>query len=313
MRPLSSQAHVPKRPAGFRSRRRLAHDDPRGCPRRENARNRHTIGLTRRTYAGWLVAIVGAATAWSGIQDSDPAAPLLIHESTTGAQLFLVPEQPGNANCYALVDPAAKQAAVIDPGGRSSQAMADYLRSRGIRVRYVLITHAHTDHVSHLDYYLTHTQADVVIHPVELQLLRDRRKSNGHDPDGLDARGCLLRTDEQTIEFAPVRLKALLIPGHTLASLAYSWVGEDIVFSGDALFRGSIGRTDLPGNAGEACLVAYIRAKLLSLDDRVRVLPGHGASTTIGRERTANPFLRDERRTKRPAAPNRQPDDSGKQ
>jgi len=63
------------------------------------------------------------------------------------------------------------------------------------------------------------------------------------------------------------------------------------VFTGDTLFRGSIGRTDGPGTAGEACLLAYIRAGLLTMDDRTRVLPGHGPFTTIGRERVSNPFL----------------------
>jgi len=256
--------------------------------------------MRRRTYAALLAAFIVVAAAWSGIESPNPTAPLLIHESATGARLFFVPEQPGNANCYAIVDPAAKQAAVIDPGGRSSRDMADYLRARGIGVRYVLITHAHTDHVSHLDHYLKRTEATVVIHPPWNSNFHDRRQSNGHDPGGPDAGRYLLRTDEQVIEFGRVRLKALLIPGHTLASLVYLWIGEDIVFSGDTLFRGSIGRTDLPANAGETCLIAYIRAKLMSLDDRVRVLPGHGQSTTIGRERAANPFLRDERESKRP-------------
>jgi glyoxylase-like metal-dependent hydrolase (beta-lactamase superfamily II) len=236
-----------------------------------------------------LLILLAASATSNDVPPSGPT-PLMIHRTPAGLELYFLAERPGEANGYAIIEPAARQAAVVDPGSRNGQWLRDWLKKQSLDVAYVLITHAHADHLGGLEGFLRDTSAVVVIHRVEFDRLPDSCKSY-RDRSAPERQRFLFRTDEQVIEFGGVRLRTILIPGHTLASLAYEWVGQDIVFTGDTLFRGSVGRTDGPGAAGEACLIAYIRAGLLTLDDRTRVLPGHGPFTTIGRERMSNPFL----------------------
>lgn len=100
----------------------------------------------------------------------------------------------------------------------------------------------------------------------------------------------LLTDEQETITVGGITFKTLFTPGHSPGHIAYWWSDAHLVFSGDALFQGSIGRTDLPG-ADHATLIRSIFDKLLSLGDDTQVLPGHGEATTIGAERRSNPFL----------------------
>jgi hydroxyacylglutathione hydrolase len=217
--------------------------------------------------------------------------PVVISRGAKGAQVLFLAGAKGDANCYAVVDVAAAQAAVIDPGRQRAPAMKEYCDGRGIRISHVLVTHSHGDHIGGLEYLIRTTEAKIVIHRVEAESLPDNCRPFEHGKPTAVHDRFLFRTDEQTVDVGTARFRVLLIPGHTLASLAYELPEAKMVFTGDVLFQGTVGNTDLARSAGLVCLVAYTKAGLFTLDDQTRVLPGHGQFTTIERERRTNPFL----------------------
>ena len=196
------------------------------------------------------------------------------------------------ANCYILIHPAGGQACIIDPGAEPERILQAL--PRGVQVRYVLVTHAHFDHVGAVAAVRQATGAPFLLHPSDLELLRrapeaaelytGQRFPPPPEPDGLLAHGQRLLLGELAIEVRHT-------PGHSPGSVSL-WVPAEppVVFTGDALFAGSIGRTDLPGGDHRQ-LVEAIRRELLSLEDRTVVYPGHGPTTTVGQERRTNPFL----------------------
>ena len=201
---------------------------------------------------------------------------------------------PHSAHCYAVIDTQSRQAVVIDAGPKIARAMRDYLDRRKVTVRYICITHAHTDHLAGLGDLLVGTAPRIVTHRVEALRFPPQwrpRSATSHG-EGLPEETFLFLTDRQTLECGHFTIRALLTPGHTIGSLCYELLDADIVFVGDTIFRGSIGRTDLPDSAGAFCLRAYIQVQLLSLPETVQLLPGHGGPTTVGHELRYNPFFR---------------------
>jgi glyoxylase-like metal-dependent hydrolase (beta-lactamase superfamily II) len=194
-------------------------------------------------------------------------------------------------NCYLLTDEATGQALVFDPGygpGPVIQALEGYA------LQAVVLTHGHWDHCHGAAALQAATGAPVWISeierdwPVDPLLNRSALKPDlcptrctGPVPDRLLIHG-------DTFSFAGRTFRALHVPGHTPGSLCYCTDG--LVISGDTLFRSTVGRTDLPGGS-RAVLIDAIRMQLLTLPDETAVYPGHGAPTTIGRERTQNPHL----------------------
>jgi glyoxylase-like metal-dependent hydrolase (beta-lactamase superfamily II) len=154
-----------------------------------------------------------------------------------------------------------------------------------------LNTHAHFDHVLANGPLVEATGAPLALHPFDLPLLRQKGGAAFFDldvPAGPDPDMELAEGD--TIPFGTHTLKVLFTPGHSLGHVSFYEAGEGVVFDGDVLFAGGIGRTDLPGGSYET-LIASITEKLMVLPDETVVCSGHGPVTTIGQERANNPWL----------------------
>ncbi|MEJ2288243.1 MAG: MBL fold metallo-hydrolase [Deinococcales bacterium] len=199
------------------------------------------------------------------------------------------PVGPLQANAYLLVE--AGRAVVVDPGDEPDRLVAA-LRRLDARLEAVWLTHADFDHVGGLAGLLAAADVPVYLHPADLPLLEGAAAQAA--AWGLSLRqpptDTLPLADTQELELGGVRARCLFTPGHTPGHIAFHLPSEGLVLTGDALFRGSIGRTDRPfGDTG--LLLRVIRERLLTLPDDTRVLPGHGPETTVGLERRTNPFL----------------------
>jgi glyoxylase-like metal-dependent hydrolase (beta-lactamase superfamily II) len=196
------------------------------------------------------------------------------------------------ANCYLLSNSERQTAVAIDPGGEISPLLT-LLRRRERKLTHILLTHAHFDHIGGVADLVEATGAVLAAHADDVPLLRRR---GGALEWGYEARACpepsLLLQPGQILETEVARLTVLWVPGHTPGHLAFYWMDAQSVFTGDALFQGSIGRTDLPGGDFDQ-LMRSIRESLLTLPDDTVVYPGHGPTTTVGEEKQFNPFLTD--------------------
>jgi hydroxyacylglutathione hydrolase len=196
---------------------------------------------------------------------------------------------PLDNNTYLLVDKPSGAAAIVDPSFGSAPIWEEVV-ANGWKLAWVLNTHAHIDHVVENALFTERSEAPLALHSDDLPLLRVLPMQAGWlgvEPPAYVEPTHLL-TDGETIALGESVLTVALTPGHSPGSV--SFVGAGFVLSGDALFAGSIGRTDLPGG-NHAQLIEAIRTRLLSLPDETAVYPGHGPTTTIGEERRSNPFL----------------------
>lgn len=197
-------------------------------------------------------------------------------------------------NCTVLGDPVTKQAIVVDPGDDVEKVLA-VLSENGLTCRAILNTHTHIDHVGANQALKEATGARLMLHEADLPLY-DGLHAQAEWMGGMIAAPPRADVDEhlhQGDRVAAGRIVADVFhtPGHTPGSLCFYLEGsEPLVLSGDTLFAGSIGRTDLWGGDHDQ-EIESIRVRLLALDDRTRVIPGHGPETTIARERRRNPFL----------------------
>jgi hydroxyacylglutathione hydrolase len=182
-------------------------------------------------------------------------------------------------NCYGAALKGGADAVVIDPGDEPERVL-DLLEERGWTARAILVTHAHLDHIGGVRGVAEATRAPVYIPRGEADDLR----AFGPAPYNPD----VLLDGGETVSAAGIELTTMLVPGHTAASIAYATDG--VVFSGDVLFQGSVGRTDLAGGDHQT-LVASIDALIRWLPADTVVLSGHGPPTTLGREQAENPFL----------------------
>lgn len=199
---------------------------------------------------------------------------------------------PLQANAYLLLDGAG--AVVVDPGGEG-ELIADELERRGASLAAVWLTHAHFDHVGGLAALLARQPADAVdvyLHPADQLLLEHAVEAAARWSIEIEAPPTRTRAlaHGDVLTIGGGRARALHTPGHAPGHVAFHFPDHALVLSGDALFQGSIGRTDLPFGDHEQ-LLASIRDELLTLPDETSVLPGHGPATTIGTERFGNPFL----------------------
>lgn len=202
---------------------------------------------------------------------------------------------PLACNCYVVGDPATKEAVVIDPGG-DADAIAGAVSERGLTVTAIVATHAHFDHVLAAEQVRSKTGAPFHLHAGDKVLL-DWLEESGRMFMGIET-GPPPEIDTypdegDVLKAGDVVLQVIHTPGHSPGSI--SLAADTAVFSGDTLFAGSVGRTDLPGGDPQA-LVSSIKGKLFRMGDEfheVPVYPGHGPATTFVRERRDNPFVGD--------------------
>jgi hydroxyacylglutathione hydrolase len=197
-------------------------------------------------------------------------------------------------NCILLGDPASGDAIVVDPGDEIAKVLAA-LEKHGLRCRTILNTHTHIDHVGANEELRARTGAKLMLHEADLPLY-DNLRVQAEWLGGMMPTPARATVDEHVhqgdrVVAGGVAAEVLHTPGHTPGSLCFHVAGpEPLLLSGDTLFAGSVGRTDLWGGDYDQ-EIDSIRKRLLTLDDATRVIPGHGPATTIGRERRQNPFL----------------------
>ena len=201
---------------------------------------------------------------------------------------------PIQENTYVLYD-ETKQCVIVDPGcyGRSEQdTLRNFIIDNQLEVKALLNTHGHVDHVLGNAFVKRTFKVPLHIHPLDEATLRAvpaYAQAYGFplyepaEPDGFFNEG-------DVIAFGNTELKVLFLPGHAPGHVGFLSGKDTVLVSGDVLFRRSIGRTDLPGGDFDT-LVRSIREKVFTLDNDVKVYPGHGQATTVGEEKNGNPFL----------------------
>ncbi|MEV0676198.1 MBL fold metallo-hydrolase [Actinosynnema sp. NPDC050436] len=218
------------------------------------------------------------------------------------------------ANCFLLAPEAGGPCVVVDPGQDATEPLTRALREHRLSPVAVLLTHGHFDHTFSVAPVCDGNDVPAWIHPADRALLSDPLKGIsaesraffGGDLEMREPREVRELADGAELDLAGLRLTVDHTPGHTGGSVMFRAGTEEggrLVLSGDTLFAGAIGRTDLPGGDHRSML-ASLRTKVLTLQDDTVVLPGHGPTTTIGRERVSNPFLL-ELGDDAPAAPHR--------
>ncbi|MBU8847946.1 MAG: MBL fold metallo-hydrolase [Desulfobacterales bacterium] len=197
---------------------------------------------------------------------------------------------PIMANCFILGCESTRQAVVIDPGDDADRILMELAKSE-LKVKYLINTHGHFDHVSANKKMKEATGAQIAIHPEDEPMLHELSQSAlmfGLSSENSPPADILLK-DKDEITFGEITLKVIHTPGHSRGGISLYTSGH--LFAGDTLFAGSIGRTDLPGGDYDT-LISSIREKLLIFDEDTIVYTGHGPETTIGNEKRMNPFLR---------------------
>ncbi|MHC4883713.1 MAG: MBL fold metallo-hydrolase [Planctomycetota bacterium] len=195
--------------------------------------------------------------------------------------------------CYLLFREGEESCCIIDPGGDTA-LIQERCSQEGVTPEVILLTHSHFDHVGGVtELHAAFPNARILCHPECSPLMQSPAKN-------LSAMiGAQVKTpppnaelqDGETLTIGSITLTALHVPGHSPGHLVFYCEEGNLLFSGDTLFNGSLGRTDFPGSSYDL-LAAKLTEKILSLPEITRVYPGHGAHTTIGREKRFNPFIR---------------------
>jgi hydroxyacylglutathione hydrolase len=216
------------------------------------------------------------------------------------------PAGPWATNCYVVASGPGSECVVVDPGKDASAGVADVVREHHLKPVAVLVSHGHVDHMWCVAPVSGAYDATAWIHPSDRHLLADPTAAMSPDTAGMLLGGkyefaepddVAELADGQVLELAGLTFTVDHTPGHTEGSVTFRTPYDeddisDLMFSGDLLFAGSIGRTDLPGG-DHPTMLRSLREKVLPLADDIVVLPGHGEQTSIGRERATNPYLLD--------------------
>lgn len=198
---------------------------------------------------------------------------------------------PLEVNCYILWDSNSREAFVIDPGG-DAKDIKEALAQDKIKAKYIINTHGHFDHVGGNAELKSESGAPLAIHASDAVLLEDAHEHAvmfGVKTPKQPAPDILLE-DGAVLEAGAIKLRVIHTPGHTRGGICLYDEAHGLLFTGDTLFAGSIGRTDFPGGSYEE-IMRSIKTRILTLGDGVKVYPGHGPGSTIGEEKLENPFI----------------------
>lgn len=200
-----------------------------------------------------------------------------------------------STNCYIIACKNTREALIIDPGfaEHESEEVLNEISRYNLRIKYIINTHGHVDHISGNAMVKRVTNAQIAIHREDAEMLTNPienlswmlgMKISSPPPD-------ITFTGREKIKVGSLEFEIIHTPGHTPGSISLYCKDKKIVFVGDTLFAGSIGRTDLPGGSFKE-LISSIKNKLFTMSDETVVYPGHEEATTIGKERVGNPFLK---------------------
>lgn len=195
---------------------------------------------------------------------------------------------PMEANCYILYNPDKREGLIIDPGAEGSH-LIKFIKQEKIFINYIINTHGHPDHIGANRKIKEYTNAPILIHQYDAPMLTKSGSvlSLIFPLESSSPPADTFIKDGDLIECAGMKLKILHTPGHTPGGI--SLLIDDFIFTGDTLFSGSIGRSDLPGGSQEVLLNSI--KKILSLEENLIIYPGHGPSTTVRQELQSNPFI----------------------
>jgi hydroxyacylglutathione hydrolase len=196
---------------------------------------------------------------------------------------------PLEVNCYLVGDEEKNDLAVIDPGAEGERII-DFIEGKGYRPSYIINTHGHIDHIRANADIKERYNIPILIHEKDAAIISSPQDAELEEMIGGRPSPPADRTlsEKETIAIGSLKLKVIHTPGHTPGGI--SLLFDDGVFTGDTLFSGGVGRTDLPGGSFDD-LLRSIKEKLFSLPDRLIIYPGHGPSSTIGEEKRYNPFV----------------------
>lgn len=198
---------------------------------------------------------------------------------------------PVATNCYLFYNSSTKEAVIIDPADKAS-VIKQFIEEEGLQLKAILLTHGHFDHIGAAKELKEHYGVKIYAHKLEDDVLSNPliNLSAGMGRNSVSFNADELISDNQILELIGLSIKVLHTPGHTVGGVCYYIESEGILFSGDALFACSIGRTDFPGGSSSQ-LINAIRDKLMVLPDDTKVFPGHGEQTYIKYEKSHNPFI----------------------
>jgi glyoxylase-like metal-dependent hydrolase (beta-lactamase superfamily II) len=192
-------------------------------------------------------------------------------------------------NCYIIGCEKTKEAVVIDPGDNHNRILK-VLNEKELKLKYIIITHAHFDHVGGNAAIKEITGAKIILHKDDnflFEKLKQQAEIFGFDVSPSPPADILVK-DGDDIEFGSLKLGVIHTPGHTPGGMSLKI--DNAVFTGDTLFNNSVGRTDLPGGSHDY-IIKSIREKIFPFSDDTVVYPGHGSSTTVGNEKKYNPYF----------------------
>lgn len=195
-----------------------------------------------------------------------------------------------STNCYVVSNEETKEAVIVDPAAYPKK-LKSYLQENELQVKAILLTHGHFDHIMGIDGVLEDYQVPVYVYEDEAELIADpilnesNTYTNGYTYDKAE----YIR-EGQILKLIGYEFQVIHTPGHTSGGVSYYVASENVLFSGDTLFHGSVGRTDFKTSSMSA-LIHSIREKLFFLPDETVVYPGHMGATTIGTEKKINPYV----------------------